>query len=48
MAALRKANFYSVDICSLKKNQSCKRRSRGEKADLNFKFSQAAKLLMRF
>ena len=28
MAVLRKANFHSVDICRLMKNQSCKKRSR--------------------
>ena len=28
MVELREANFYSVDICRLIKNQSCKKRSR--------------------
>ena len=35
MAVLRKANFHSVDICRLMKNQSCKKRSR-RKTDSNF------------
>ena len=33
--ALRKANFHSVDICRLMKNQSCKKRSRS-KTDSNY------------
>ena len=35
MAVLRKANFHSVGICRLMKNQSCKKRSR-RKTDSNF------------
>ena len=35
MAMLRKANFHSVDIYRLMKNQSCKKRSR-RKTDSNF------------
>ena len=32
MAELRKANFHSVDICRLIKNQSCKKnKKQGEK-----------------
>ena len=34
---LRKANFHSLDICKLMKNQSCKKRS-SRKPDSNFKF----------
>ena len=37
MAVLRKANFHSVDICRLMKNQSCKKRLR-RKTDSNFNF----------
>ena len=47
MAVLKKANFHSVDICRLKKNQSFKIRSR-RKTYSNFNFFQAAKSLMRF
>ena len=47
MAVLRKANFHSVEIYRLMKDQSCQERSR-RKTDSNFNFSQAAKLLMRF
>ena len=37
MAVLRKANFHSVDIRRLMKNQSCKKRLR-RKTDSNFNF----------
>ena len=37
MAVLRKANFHSVDICRLMKNQSCKKSPR-RKTDSNFNF----------
>ena len=37
MALLRKADLYSVGICRLMKNQSCKERST-RKTDLNFNF----------
>ena len=37
MAVLRKANFDSVGICRLMKNQACKKRSRIE-SDSNFNF----------
>ena len=49
MVVLRKANFHSVDICRLMKNQSCKE-SQGEKLIQTLIFSKlpsAHKVLRR-
>ena len=49
MAVLRKANFYSVDVCRLikKKNQYCKRKSKAKKLIQTLIFPNCL-VLMRF